>query len=189
MDHTDPARDPLRSLAEAALARQEAHNASGPTTRPPSTATRRPRPRRPTTWRPSPRPTAGRRGVRGRGRRAGPGSDLDGGRHRAGHRHHGRACAGLPPQPDRVDARSCGQQPARGSWWPTSEATGPPQHRKLGPSLGLLVRCGCGQQLGYAPFTSLAEAGQVLRRTDTCGSWNPWDTNYPHQGPMKETVT
>jgi hypothetical protein len=59
----------------------------------------------------------------------------------------------------------------------------PTQHRKLGPSLGLLVRCGCGQQLGYAPFTSLAEAGQVLRRTDTCGSWNPWDTNYPHQGP------
>jgi hypothetical protein len=74
------------------------------------------------------------------------------------------------------------------SWWPTSEATGPPQHRKLGPSLGLLLRCGCGQQLGYAPFTSLAEAGRVLRRTDTCGSWNPWDANYPHQGPMKETA-
>ena len=34
-------------------------------------------------------------------------------------------------------------------------------------------------------------AGQVLRRTstDTCGSWNPWDANYPHQGPMKETAT
>jgi hypothetical protein len=64
-------------------------------------------------------------------------------------------------------------------------------YRKLGPSLGLLLRCGCGQQLGYAPFTSLAEAGQVLRRsaTDTCGSWNPWDPNYPHQGPMKETMT
>jgi hypothetical protein len=39
----------------------------------------------------------------------------------------------------------------------------PTQHRKLGPSLGLLLRCGCGQQLGYAPFTSLAEAGQVLQ--------------------------
>ena len=37
----------------------------------------------------------------------------------------------------------------------------------------------------------LAEAGQVLRRsaTDTCGTWNPWDPNYPHQGPMKETMT
>jgi hypothetical protein len=77
------------------------------------------------------------------------------------------------------------------SWWPTSEATGPPGYRKLGPSLGLLLRCSCGQQLGYAPFTSLAEAGQVLRRTstDTCASWNPWDPNYPHQGPMKETAT
>jgi hypothetical protein len=30
-----------------------------------------------------------------------------------------------------------------------------------------------------------AEAGQVLRRTDTCGSWNPWDTNYPHQGSIR----
>jgi predicted transcriptional regulator len=45
-------------------------------------------------------------------------------------------------------------------------------------------------ELGYAPFTSLAEAGQVLRRTstDTCASWNPWETNYPHQGPKKETT-
>jgi hypothetical protein len=79
--------------------------------------------------------------------------------------------------------------PLGGSWWPTSEATGPPQHRRLGPSLGLLLRCGCGQQLGYAPFTSLAEAGRVLRRTDTCGSWNPWDPNYPHQGPMRRRRT
>jgi hypothetical protein len=74
------------------------------------------------------------------------------------------------------------------SWWPTADGTRPPQHRRLGPSLGLRRRCGCGQQLGYGPFTSLAEAGQVLRRTDSCGSWNPWDTNYPHQGPMKETA-
>jgi hypothetical protein len=80
--------------------------------------------------------------------------------------------------------------PLGGSWWPTSDGTRPPQYRKLGPSLGLLLRCECGQQLGYAPFTSLAELGQVLRRTntDTCGSWNPWDTNYPHQGSMKETA-
>jgi hypothetical protein len=63
-------------------------------------------------------------------------------------------------------------------------------YRRLGPSLGLLLRCGCGQQLGYAPFTSLAEVGQVLRRTttDTCGSWNPWDPNYPHQGPHESNV-
>jgi hypothetical protein len=76
------------------------------------------------------------------------------------------------------------------SWWPTSDGTRPTGYRKLGPSLGLLLRCGCGQQLGYAPFTSLAEAGQVLRRTstDTCASWNPWETNYPHQGPKKETM-
>jgi hypothetical protein len=81
--------------------------------------------------------------------------------------------------------------PLGGSWWPTSDGTRPTGYRKLGPSLGLLLRCGCGQQLGYAPFTSLAEAGQVLRRTstDTCASWNPWETNYPHQGPMKETAT
>jgi hypothetical protein len=54
------------------------------------------------------------------------------------------------------------------SWWPTADGTRPPQHRRLGPSLGLRRRCGCGQQLGYGPFT--------------------WDTNYPHQGPMKETA-
>jgi hypothetical protein len=61
------------------------------------------------------------------------------------------------------------------SWWPTSDGTSPHQDRQPGPSLGLLLRCDCGQQLGYAPFTSLAEVGQVLRRTttDTCGSWNP----------------
>ena len=76
--------------------------------------------------------------------------------------------------------------PLGGSWWPTADGTRPPKHRRLGPSLGLRLRCGCGQQLGDAPFTSLAEAGQVLRRTDTCGSWNPWDSSYPHQGPMKE---
>jgi hypothetical protein len=59
-----------------------------------------------------------------------------------------------------------------------------------------LRTCGCTaaspaqQGRPYAPFTTLAEAGQVLRRTntDTCGSWNPWDPNYPHQGPMKETM-
>jgi hypothetical protein len=76
------------------------------------------------------------------------------------------------------------------SWWPTSDGTRPTGYRKRGPSLGLLLRCGCGQPLGYAPFTSLAEAGQVLRRatTDTCASWNPWDPNYPHQGPKRATM-
>jgi hypothetical protein len=70
-----------------------------------------------------------------------------------------------------------GDRPARGPAHPAP---------KLGPSLGLLVRCGCGQQVGSAPLASLVEAAQVLRRTtDTCGSWNPWDANYPHQGPMK----
>ena len=32
---------------------------------------------------------------------------------------------------------------------------------------------GCGQQLGYATFTSLIELGQALRRSDTCASRNP----------------
>ena len=70
------------------------------------------------------------------------------------------------------------------SWWPTSDGTRPTGYRKLGPSLGLLLRCGGRQQLGYAPSPALAEAGQVLRRTstDTCASWNPWETNYRHQG-------
>ena len=36
------------------------------------------------------------------------------------------------------------------SWWPTSDGTRPSGSEKLGPSLGLLLRCGCGQQLGYA---------------------------------------
>jgi hypothetical protein len=51
--------------------------------------------------------------------------------------------------------------------------------------MGLLLRCGCEQQLGYAPFTSLAEAGQVLRRTttDTCASWNPGIPTTPSRGP------
>ena len=79
--------------------------------------------------------------------------------------------------------------PLGGSWWPTADGTRPPKHRRLGPSLGLRLRCGCGRQLGDAPFTSLAEAGQVLRRADTCGSWNPWDASYPHQGPMKKPAT
>ena len=75
--------------------------------------------------------------------------------------------------------------PLGGSWWPTSDGTRPTGYRKLGPSLGLLLRCGCGQQLGYAPFTSLAEAGQVLRRTttDTCGSWSPWVPTTHIRGP------
>jgi hypothetical protein len=34
-----------------------------------------------------------------------------------------------------------------GSWWPTSDGTRPTGYRKPGPSLGLLLRCGCGQQL------------------------------------------
>jgi hypothetical protein len=60
MDHTDPAgdRDPLRRLAEAALARQEAAQRQRPTTRAPSTATKQHKPRRPTTPRPSPRPNS-----------------------------------------------------------------------------------------------------------------------------------
>jgi hypothetical protein len=69
---------------------------------------------------------------------------------------------------------------------------GPSTHVRFAPLAPQpILRCGCGQQLGYAPFASLAEAGQVLRRTttDTCASWNPWDPNYPHQGPMKETMT
>jgi hypothetical protein len=37
------------------------------------------------------------------------------------------------------------------SWWPTADATRPPKHRRLGPSMGLRRRCGCGQQLGDAP--------------------------------------
>jgi hypothetical protein len=73
-------------------------------------------------------------------------------------------------------------------WWPTTDGSRPPQYRKLGPSLGLLLRCCCGQQLGYASFTSLAEVGQVLRRTDTCGTWTPWDTTYQHQRPTTATV-
>jgi hypothetical protein len=41
------------------------------------------------------------------------GLTLDGGRDRARHRHHRRACAGLPPHPDPVDASTCRKQPAR----------------------------------------------------------------------------
>jgi hypothetical protein len=71
------------------------------------------------------------------------------------------------------------------SWWPTADGTRPPRHRRLGPSLGLRrLRAAAGRW----PFTSLAEAGQVLRRTDSRGSWTPWDPNHPHQGPMKETA-
>jgi hypothetical protein len=89
-----------------------------------------------------------------------------------------------------VDASPCDEQPARGVLVADERWDPPTPVSKAWASLGLLLRCECGQQLGYAPFTSLAELGQVLRRTntDTCGSWNPWDTNYPHQGSMKETA-
>jgi hypothetical protein len=190
MDQSDPARDPLRSLAEAALARQDGTTPAG--RRP---GRRRPRPGRPGRGRrpgPDPRrgPTAGRRGVRGRGCRAGRGPDLDGGR-------TGQASATINEHvlvyhrtPVLWTRARAANSPLGESWWPTSDGTRPTGYRKLGPSLGLLLRCGCGQQLGYAPFTSLAEADQVLRRTstDTCASWNPWETNYPHQGPKKETM-
>ena len=58
MDQTDPARDPLCGLAEAALAAKRRDNASGPTTRPPSTATKQHKPKLPTAPRPSPRPNS-----------------------------------------------------------------------------------------------------------------------------------
>ena len=48
------------------------------------------------------------------GGRAGRGPDLDSGRDRAGHRHHQRACPGLPSHPGPVDPRPCRPQPARG---------------------------------------------------------------------------
>jgi hypothetical protein len=95
------------------------------------------------------------------------------------------------PHPGPVDARTCRPQPARGILVADQRRDPPNPVPKARAQPGLLLRCGCGQQLGHAPFTSLAEAGQVLRRTstDTCASWNPWETNYPHQGPMKDTAT
>jgi hypothetical protein len=89
-------------------------SANEPTTRPPSTRPGRPgRDRRP---HPDPHrgPTTRGSGVRGRGCRAGRGPDLDSGRDRAGHRHHQRACPGLPPHPGPVDTRPCRPQSARG---------------------------------------------------------------------------
>jgi hypothetical protein len=38
------------------------------------------------------------------------------------------------------------------------------------------------------PFTSLGEVGQVLRRTATCRTWNPWDTTDHHQQHTTSTV-
>jgi hypothetical protein len=46
--------------------------------------------------------------------------------------------------------RACRPQPARGSLVADQRRDRPSGYRKLGPSLGLLLRCGCGQQLGYA---------------------------------------
>jgi hypothetical protein len=145
------------------------HDASGPTTRPPSTATRRPRPRRPTTPRPLPRPqqlAAEVFGAEGAELAAGlTWTAVGTGQATATIDEHVLVYHRTPIVWTRARAAN---SPLGQSWWPTADGTRPPQHRRLGPSLGLRRRCGCGQQLGYGPFT--------------------WDTNYPHQGPMKETA-
>ena len=64
--------------------------------------------------------------------------------------------------------RACRPQPARGVWVADQRRDPPLRVPKAGASLGLLLRCGCGQQLGYAeaggpidppwPVASLARA-------------------------------
>jgi len=190
MDQTDPAPDPLSQLAEAALARQEAgqrQRADDQAAVDRDQAAQAEAADRAQTLAEAQQLAAEVFGAEGAELAAGlTWTAVGTGQATATINEHVLVYHRTPVLWTRARAA---HSPLGGSWWPTSEATGPPQHRKLGPSLGLLVRCGCGQQLGYVPFTSLAEVGQVLRRTDTCGSWNPWDANYPHQGPMKETVT
>ena len=190
MDQTDPAGDPLRRLAEAALARQETaqrQRADDQAADDRDQAAQAEAADRAQTLAEAQQLAAEVFGVEGAELAAAlTWTAVGTGQATATINEHVLVYHRTPILWTRARAA---HSPLGGSWWPTSDATGPPQHRKLGPSLGLLLRCGCGQQLGYAPFTSLAEAGQVLRRTDTCGSWNPWDANYPHQGPMKETAT
>jgi hypothetical protein len=191
MDHTDLAGDPLRSLAEAALGRQETaqrQRADDQAAVDRDQAAQAEAADRAQTLAEAQQLAAGVFGAEGAELAAAlTWTAVGTGQATATINEHVLVYHRTPVLWTRARAA---HSPLGESWWPTSDATGPPQHRKLGPSLGLLLRCGCGQQLGYAPFASLAEAGQVLRRTttDTCASWNPWDANYPHQGPMKETM-
>jgi hypothetical protein len=190
MDHTDPAGDPLRRLAEAALARQEAgqrQRADDQAAVDRDQADQAEAVDQAQTLAEAQQLAAEVLGAEGAELAQGLTWTVVGtGQATATMDEHVLVYHRTPILWTRARAA---HSPLGESWWPTSDGTRPTGYRKLGPSLGLLLRCGCGQQLGYAPFTGLAEAGQVLRRTDTCGSWNPWDANYPHQGPKTETAT
>jgi hypothetical protein len=184
MDQTDPARDPLRRLAEAALTRQETaqrQRADDQAAVDRDQAAQAEAADRAQTLAEAQQLAAAVFGAEGAELAAGlTWTAVGTGQATATINEHVLVYHRTPIVWTRARAA---HSPLGGSWWPTSDGTRPPGYRKLGPSLGLLLRCGCGQQLGYAPFTSLAEAGRVLRRTDTCGSWNPWDANYPIRGP------
>jgi hypothetical protein len=188
MDHTDPAGDPLRRLAEAALARQEAgqrQRADDQAAVDRDQAAQAEAADHVQTLAEAQRLAAEVFGAEGAELAQGLTWTVVGtGQATATMDEHVLVYHRTPI----LWTRARAAHSPLGSWWPTSDGTRPTGYRKLGSSLGLLLRCGCGQQLGYAPVTGLAEVGQVLRRTDTCGPWNPWDANYPHQGPMKQTT-
>jgi len=102
-------------------------------------------------------------------RRAGRWPELGSGRDRAGHRHHQRACPGLPPHPDPVDARvpptarsgGLGGRPVTG---PTPSRV-PKARAQPGPAAALWLRaaarlCGAGGPIGLAVAGGFARGRQ-----------------------------
>ena len=153
MDPNDPARDPdpLRSLAEAALTRQEAAQRQQADDQAAADRDQAAQ---------AEAPAARRRvfGVEGAQLAAGlTWTAVGTGQATATIDEHVLVYHRTPILWTRARAAN---SPLGESWWPTAEGTRPSQQRRLGPSLGLLLRCGCGQQLGYAPSPAWSRRGR-----------------------------
>jgi hypothetical protein len=151
MDQTDPARDPLRGLAEAALTRQETaqrQRADDQAAVDRDQAAQAEAADRAQTLAEAQQLAAAVFGAEGAELAAGlTWTAVGTGQATATINEHVLVDHRTPIVWTRARAAN---SPLGGSWWPTSDGIRPTGYRKLGPSLGLLVRCGCGQQLGYA---------------------------------------
>src|SRR5919204_5734327 len=161
MDQTDPARDPLRGLAEAALARQEAaqrQRADDQAAVDRDQADQAEAADQAQTLAEARQLAAEVFGAEGAELAAGlTWTAVGTGQATATIDGHVLVYHRTPILWTRARAAN---SPLGESWWPTAEGTRPSQQRRLGPSLGLLLRCGCGQQLGYAPSPAWSRRGR-----------------------------
>jgi hypothetical protein len=140
MDQSDPARDPLRSLAEAALGRQETaqrQRADDQAAVDRDQAAQAEAADQSQTLAEAQQLAAGVFGAEGAELAAAlTWTAVGTGQATATINEHVLVYHRTPILWTRARAA---HSPLGESWWPTSDATGPPQHRRLGPSLGLLV--------------------------------------------------